>query len=140
MEMARKHRDDHAKTKGTGTTTKGTGTFTIDIRSATVPALLPCHAPRELRWAGSVTTLSTGATADGRKVDYQASLKALAHACIEIPMSVLAFCLMLNPFHLAVLPKADGDLSRWMHWVLLFTPCEMLGPDNSSRRWLKPSV
>jgi putative transposase len=50
--------------------------------------------------------------------DYRAFLKALAHACIEIPMGVLAFCLMPNHVHLAVLPKEDGDLSRWMHWVL----------------------
>ena len=75
-----------------------------------------------------------------KEADYQAFLKALAHACIEIPMSVLAFCLMPNHFHLAVLPKEDGDLSRWMHWVLLFTLCEMLGPDIPSRLWLGPSV
>jgi putative transposase len=53
-----------------------------------------------------------------KDADYEAFLKALAHACIEIPMSVLGFCLMPNHFHLAVLPKEDGDLSRWMHWVL----------------------
>jgi REP element-mobilizing transposase RayT len=75
-----------------------------------------------------------------KEADYQAFLKALAHAYIEIPMSVLGFCLMPNPFHLAVLHKEDGDLSHWRHWVLLFTPCEMLGPDNTSRRWLNPSV
>jgi putative transposase len=44
-------------------------------------------------------------------------LKALAHACIEVPLPVLGFCLMPNHFHLAVRPHADGDLSRWMHWV-----------------------
>jgi putative transposase len=49
--------------------------------------------------------------------DYQAFLKAIGHACIEIPMRVLAFCLMPNHFHLAVWPEEDGDLSRWMHWV-----------------------
>ena len=49
--------------------------------------------------------------------DYQAFLKALAHACIEIPMPVLAYCLMPNHFHLVVLPHADGALSRWMHWL-----------------------
>ena len=42
--------------------------------------------------------------------DDQAFLKALAHACIEIPMPVLAFFLMPNHFHLAVLPNHDGDL------------------------------
>jgi putative transposase len=50
--------------------------------------------------------------------DYQAFLKAMAHACIEIPMPVLAYCLLPNHFHLAVRPEKDGDLSRWMHWVL----------------------
>ena len=50
--------------------------------------------------------------------DYQAFLKAIGHACIEIPMPVLGFCLMPNHFHLVVWPKEDGDLSRWMHWVL----------------------
>ncbi len=49
--------------------------------------------------------------------DYQAFLKAIGHACVEIPMPVLGFCLMPNHFHLVLLPKADGDLSRWMHWV-----------------------
>ena len=50
--------------------------------------------------------------------DFQAFLKAIGHACIEIPMPVLGFCLMSNHFHLVVQPKDDGDLSRWMHWVL----------------------
>jgi putative transposase len=50
--------------------------------------------------------------------DYQAFLKAIGHACVEVPMSVLAFCLMPNHFHLAVRPHKDGDLSRWMHWLL----------------------
>jgi putative transposase len=50
--------------------------------------------------------------------DYRAFLKALGHACEEVPMRVLAYCLMPNHFHLAVWPQADGDLSRWMHWLL----------------------
>jgi putative transposase len=50
--------------------------------------------------------------------DYEAFLKALGHACIEIPMPVLGYCLMPNHFHLVVLPKADGELSGWMHWLL----------------------
>jgi putative transposase len=50
--------------------------------------------------------------------DFEAFLKALAHACIEIPMPVLGFCLMPNHFHLVVQPQDDGDLSRWMHRVL----------------------
>jgi putative transposase len=49
---------------------------------------------------------------------YQAFFKAPAHAGIEMPMPVLGLCLIPNHFHLALLPQADGDLSRWMHWVL----------------------
>ena len=53
-----------------------------------------------------------------KDADHRAFLKAPAHACIEIPMPVLGFCLMPNHLDLAVLPKANGDPSRWMHWVL----------------------
>jgi putative transposase len=50
--------------------------------------------------------------------DYQAFLKALGHACQELPMRVLGLCLMPNHFHLVLWPHRDGDLSRWMHWLL----------------------
>jgi putative transposase len=49
--------------------------------------------------------------------DYHAFLKAIYHACVEIPMPVLAYCLMPNHFHLVVLPTHDGELSTWMHWL-----------------------
>ena len=50
--------------------------------------------------------------------DYEAFLKAMAPACVQLPMPVLAYCLMPNHFHLVVQPAADGDLSTWMHWLL----------------------
>ncbi len=49
--------------------------------------------------------------------DYEAFLKALGHACVEIPMPVFAYCLMPNHFHLVVRPHNDGELSAWMHWL-----------------------
>src|SRR5271165_2442630 len=49
--------------------------------------------------------------------DYEAFLKAIHHACVEMPMPILAYCLMPNHFHLVVLPENDGDLSVWMHWL-----------------------
>jgi putative transposase len=33
-------------------------------------------------------------------------------------MSVLAYCLMPNHFHFVLMPKSDGDMSRWMHRLL----------------------
>ncbi|HYT87819.1 MAG TPA: transposase [Gemmataceae bacterium] len=49
--------------------------------------------------------------------DYAAFLKALGQAHEELPMRVLAYCLMPNHFHLALWPHQPGDLSRWMHWL-----------------------
>jgi putative transposase len=53
--------------------------------------------------------------------DYAAFLRLMAEAN-ERPqgpaMRVLAYCLMPNHFHLVLWPRADGDLSRWMQWLL----------------------
>lgn len=53
--------------------------------------------------------------ADG---DYQAFVKLLDEASRRTPMRVLAYCLMPNHFHLALWPYRDGELSRWMQWIL----------------------
>ena len=53
--------------------------------------------------------------ADG---DYQAFMDLLSQASQRIPMRVLAYCLMPNHFHLALWPSHDGELSRWMQWLL----------------------
>jgi putative transposase len=33
-------------------------------------------------------------------------------------MRLVAYCLMRNHFHLVVMPHGDGDLSRWMQWLM----------------------
>ncbi len=50
--------------------------------------------------------------------DYDAFIKIIAEASLRNPMRVLAYSLMPNHFHLALWPAKDGDLSRWMHWLL----------------------
>ena len=50
--------------------------------------------------------------------DYRAFLKAMADASKAVPMRVVGYCLMPNHFHLALWPLCDGDLRRWMHWML----------------------
>jgi putative transposase len=50
--------------------------------------------------------------------DYDAFVQIIAEASLRNPMRVLAYCLMPNHFHLALWPAKDGDLSRWMHWLL----------------------
>jgi len=50
--------------------------------------------------------------------DYAAFLKLLRQASERVPMRLLAYCLMPNHFHLVVWTLEDGDLSRWMQWLL----------------------
>ena len=50
--------------------------------------------------------------------DYAAFLAAMAEASLRRPMRLAAYCLMPNHFHLVLRPHGDGDLGRWMHWLL----------------------
>ncbi|MDR3634772.1 MAG: transposase [Isosphaeraceae bacterium] len=50
--------------------------------------------------------------------DYESFIELIGEASDRLPMRVLAFCLMPDHFHLVVRPNDDGDLSRWMQWVL----------------------
>ncbi|WP_202802903.1 transposase [Singulisphaera acidiphila] len=50
--------------------------------------------------------------------DYDAFLGAMADATARTPLDLLGYCLMSNHFHLVLRPHADGDLSRWMQWLL----------------------
>jgi putative transposase len=50
--------------------------------------------------------------------DYHAFVDLIAHACQRLPMRVLAYCVMPTHFHLALCPHSDGDLGRWMQWLL----------------------
>jgi putative transposase len=80
------------------------------------------HAAHRSRLPGGVCDHVLNRGNDRRDVflkagDYRAFVKAIADAGDEVPMRVLAYCLMPNHFHLVVWPHADGDLSRWMHWL-----------------------
>lgn len=50
--------------------------------------------------------------------DYGAFLKLLCQAGDRVPMRLLSYCLMPNHFHLVVWTLEDGDLGRWMQWLL----------------------
>jgi putative transposase len=50
--------------------------------------------------------------------DYSAFLDAMVESSIRLPLRIIAYCLMPNHFHLVVRPHGDGDLSRWMHWLM----------------------
>lgn len=50
--------------------------------------------------------------------DYDALLHLIPDACERLPMRVLGFCLMPNHFHFILWPREDGDLGRWMQWLM----------------------
>jgi len=50
--------------------------------------------------------------------DFEAFVDLLAEAKLRIPMRILGYCVLPNHFHLALWPLGDGDLGRWMHWLL----------------------
>ena len=49
--------------------------------------------------------------------DYASFIQLMRRACDRTQMRVLAYCLMPNHVHFVLWPHADGDLSRWMHWL-----------------------
>ena len=51
-------------------------------------------------------------------VDYRRFIHLLTLANERVPIRALAWCLMPNHFHLLIWPWADGDLSRWMQWLM----------------------
>jgi putative transposase len=50
--------------------------------------------------------------------DYAAFLRLLKEAGERQQMRLLAYCLMPNHFHLVLWPRHDGDLGRYMQWLL----------------------
>ncbi len=57
--------------------------------------------------------------------DYHAFERLLVQAHARMPMRTLAYCLMLNHWHLVLWPCGDGDLSAFMQWLTL----------THARRW-----
>ncbi len=50
--------------------------------------------------------------------DFAAFLRLMAEANERLPLRILGYVLMPNHFHLVLLPRGNGDLSRWMQWLL----------------------
>ena len=51
--------------------------------------------------------------------DDDAFVEAIGDSCVRLPLALLGYCVMPNHFHLAVRPRADGDLGRWVPWLLM---------------------
>ena len=50
--------------------------------------------------------------------DFAAFVELLAAAQQRLPMRLLGYVLLPNHFHLVLWPHEDGDLGRWMQWLM----------------------
>jgi putative transposase len=69
-------------------------------------------------WYHALNRGNRHATVFHKPGDYDAFVEAMAGASARLPVDLLAFCLMPNHFHLLIRPHGDGDLGRWMQWLL----------------------
>jgi len=51
--------------------------------------------------------------------DYDAFVEAVIDARARLPRDILGYCLMPNHFHLVIRHQANGDLGRWVQWLLM---------------------
>jgi putative transposase len=65
-----------------------------------------------------VTRGNARATVFHSEADYENFSSLMQGALDRAPVEVFAWCLMPNHVHFVVRPRADGDLARWMHWLL----------------------
>jgi REP-associated tyrosine transposase len=54
-----------------------------------------------------------------KKAHYRDFLSIVEESLADVPMRILAYCLMPNHWHMVLQPRADGDLSRFMRRVTL---------------------
>lgn len=52
-------------------------------------------------------------------------MRVFAQAQTQVPLRVLAYCVMPNHFHVVAWPSHDDELSEFMHWLTL----------THSKRW-----
>jgi putative transposase len=81
--------------------------------------------PRRLRFAsgGYVYHVLNRAVARqqifDKSLDYAAFERVLKEAKTQVPMRLLAYCILPNHWHLVVWPLQDGDLSEYLHWLTM---------------------
>ena len=100
---------------------KGTFYFLLDAAPHTITLISMPRTARASVGGICYHVLNRGngqAAVFDKPADYAAFVELIQAACDRDPMRVLAYCLIPNHFHLVLWPHADGDLSRWMQWLL----------------------
>ena len=67
--------------------------------------------------------------------DFSAFVRLMQEAHEKVPMRLVGYCLMTNHFHLLLWPNGDGDLSRWMQWLMTAHVRRYLRHKGSGHVW-----
>lgn len=68
--------------------------------------------------------------------DYESFENLMRRSNQRLPMRNLAWCLMPTHFHIVLRPYEDGDLGRWMHWLLTtHVQCHRRRHETEGRIW-----
>src|SRR6266851_4427175 len=54
-----------------------------------------------------------------KSLDYAAFERVLKEAKAEVPIRLLAYCILPNHWHLVLWPVHDNDLSAYLHWLTM---------------------
>ncbi len=65
-----------------------------------------------------VTRGNARATVFHSDADYANLMRLMRDAQERVSLELFAWCLMPNHIHFVMRPSADGDLAKWMHWLL----------------------
>ncbi len=69
-------------------------------------------------WYHALNRGNGGQVVFRKPADYDAFVQAIADAHARLPVDILGYCLLPNHFHIVLRPHDDGDLGRWMQWLL----------------------
>jgi putative transposase len=60
----------------------------------------------------------------------------VGESSVRLPIRLLGYCPMPNHFHPVPRPHADGELSRWMPWLLTtHVPCSRKRHGHTGHAW-----
>src|SRR4029077_561578 len=54
-----------------------------------------------------------------KPADYDAFVNAMMDSQVRLAVDILGFSLMPNHFHIVIRTRAEGDLGRWVQWLLM---------------------
>ena len=69
-------------------------------------------------WYHALNRGNGGQVVFKKPADFDAFVKTIADARARLPIDILGYCLLPTHFHIVLRPHDDGELGKWMQWLL----------------------